>query len=476
MLTKLKHFFFEHKRSAAAPIISLHSAGHAVWTPRNYASLAKEGFAGNPIGYRAIRMISEAAASIPLLAYTGETEAMEHPALKLLGRPNPGQPGREFFEMLYGFLLVAGNAYVEKVEIDGNLRELFALRPDRMKAIASANGWPEGFEYSVGGQSVRFPREHILHVKLFNPLNDHYGMSPLEAAQRPIDTHNAAAAWNKAMLDNSARPSGALVYAAADGHLTTDQFERLKRELETSYQGAANAGRPMVLEGGLDWKEMGFSPKEMEFIEAKNAAAREIALAFGVPPMLLGIPGDNTFANYAEANRSFWRQTIVPLAGRVAEALSGFLSVEFEGLRLVHDLDQVEALSLDRDALWSRVDKASFLTGDEKRAAVGYGPLGANSEWRRGSVPYSPFATRLNSQGQSSNANPPGEKPAGAAVIGLLRHGCVRGLCQPVRRARCRRRCDAAGSLCAIAERRAHCAHAVPARSGGTRRHLARDA
>jgi HK97 family phage portal protein len=377
MLNRLRNLFApEQKRSAAAPIISLHVAGRPVWTPRNYAALAAAGFAGNPIGYRAVRMIAEAAASIPWLAYVGETEAVGHPLLKLLARPNGGQPGREFFEMLYGFLLVSGNAYVEKVDVEGTPRELFALRPDRMKAIASDNGWAESYEYAVNGQSVRFDKGGVLHVKLFNPLNDHYGLSPLEAAQRAIDTHNAAAAWNKSMLDNSARPSGALVYAAGDGHLTADQFERLKRELESSYQGGGNAGRPMVLEGGLDWKEMGFSPKDMEFIEAKNAAAREIALAFGVPPMLLGIPGDNTFANYAEANRTFWRQTVVPLAGRMAEALTGFFAANYEeGLRLATDLDQVEAMSADREALWARVEKASFLTADEKRAAVGYGPM-----------------------------------------------------------------------------------------------------
>ena len=379
MFQKLKQFFApEQKRSAAAPIIAWTSAGRPVWTPCNYAALAAEGFAGNPIGYRAVRMIAEAASSIPWLAYVDGTEVTDHPALGLLARPNPGQPGREFLEMLVGFLLVAGNAYAEVVEIDGAPRELYALRPDRMKAIASANGWPDGYEYSVNGQSVRYPRQRILHLKLFNPLNDLYGMSPLEAARRLIDTHNAAAAWNKAMLDNSARPSGALVYTASDGHLTTDQFERLKRELEASYQGAANAGRPMVLEGRLDWKQMGYSPSEMQFIEAKNAAAREIALAFGVPPMLLGIPGDNTFSNYAEANRTFWRQTVLPLASRIAEALTGFLATSFQGLRLTQDLDQVEALAQDRDALWSRLEKASFLSEDEKRAAVGYGPKAAN--------------------------------------------------------------------------------------------------
>ncbi|MCB1431090.1 MAG: phage portal protein [Alphaproteobacteria bacterium] len=373
MFEVLKSLFVtEQKQSVTAPLIAIHGAGRAQWTPRNYAALAREGFASNAIGYRAVRMIAEAAASIPWLAYEGEVEASDHPLLQLFSKPNPGQPGREFFEMLYGFLMVAGNAYVEKVEIDGVPRELYALRPDRVKAIASANGWPEAYEYSVSGQSVRLPRENVLHLKLFNPLNDHYGMSPLEAAQRPIDTHNAAAAWNKAMLDNAARPSGALVYAAGDGLLTSEQFDRLKAELENSYQGAANAGRPMVLEGGLDWKQMGYSPREMDFIEAKNAAAREIALAFGVPPMLLGIPGDNTFSNYAEANRTFWRQTVLPMAGRVAEALTGFLGRG--AVRLDHDLDQVEAMAPDREALWARLEKASFLTEDEKRTAVGYGP------------------------------------------------------------------------------------------------------
>jgi len=374
MFDRVKRFFStETKRSATAPLIALHQAGRPQWTPRNYAALAQEGFASNAIGYRAVRMIAEAAASLPWLLYDGDREIDAHPLLELLKKPNPGQPGREFGEQLYGFLLVAGNAYVEKVEIDGAPRELHALRPDRVKAVASTNGWAEGYDYSVNGQSVRLPRENVLQLRLFNPLNDHYGMSPLEAAQRAIDTHNAASGWNKAMLDNSARPSGALVYAAADGHLTTEQFERLKKELEESYQGAANAGRPMVLEGGLDWKEMGYSPKDMEYSAAKDGAAREIALAFGVPPMLLGIPGDNTFANFMEANRSFWRQTVLPMASRVGEAMTGFLCAG--NLRLAHDLDQVEALSADREALWARVGKAEFLTDDEKRAAVGYGAM-----------------------------------------------------------------------------------------------------
>ena len=97
----------------------------------------------------------------------------------------------------------------------------------------------------------------ILQLALFNPVDDYYGLSPLEAAATAVDTHNAAATWNKALLDNAARPSGALVYAGPDGLILADQqFERLKKELELQYQGSANAGRPLLLEGGLDWKPM----------------------------------------------------------------------------------------------------------------------------------------------------------------------------------------------------------------------------
>ena len=201
-------------------------------------------------------------------------------------------------------------------------------------------------------------------MALFHPLNDHYGMSPLEPAGAGIDLRNAAGAWNKALLDNSACPSGALVYTAKDGQLAPEQYERLKSELEESFQGARNAGRPLLLEGGLDWKAMAFSPKDMDFIAAKHNAAREVALALGVPPpMLLGIPGDNTYSNYAEANRTFWRQTVLPLVQRTAKALSAWLAPTFAGttwqayrrarLELRPDLDAVEALSTERQALWS---------------------------------------------------------------------------------------------------------------------------
>jgi HK97 family phage portal protein len=386
MLTRLKAFLAspETKASRTAKLFAVQGAGRARWTPRDYAALAREGYLTNAIVHRCVRLIAENAASCSFLIFDGAQEKEGHPLGALLTRPNARQDGAALFEAIYSHLLLAGNAYVEAVSLDGAVRELHALRPDRIKVVPGADGWAESYEYSVGESRVRFDQHGdvppILHLTFFHPLDDHYGLAPIEAAAVAVDTHNAAARWNKALLDNAARPSGALVYSGADGAILSEQqFDRLKRELADTYAGAANAGRPLLLEGGLDWKAMSLTPKDMDFLEAKHTAAREIALAFGVPPMLLGIPGDNTFANYQEANRVFWRQTVLPLAQRVGASLTQWLAPQFgESLRAVIDTDRIDALATDRTALWARVQAADFLTTDEKREAVGYAPLGEN--------------------------------------------------------------------------------------------------
>ncbi|MGB3488644.1 MAG: phage portal protein [Xanthobacteraceae bacterium] len=384
MLQRLKAYLRapEAKASRTAQVLAFESGGRARWTPRDYAALAREGYLGNAIVHRAVRLVAENAASCCHLVFEGAQEREAHPLGALLARPNPRQDGAAFLEALVSHLLLAGNAYIEAVALDDEVRELYALRPDRMKAVPGADGWAEAYEYSAGGRSVRFDQlssrvPPILHLTFFHPLDDHYGLAPLEAAAVAVDTHNAAARWNKALLDNAARPSGALIYSGPEGAVLNDaQFDRLKRELTDTYQGAANAGRPLLLEGGLDWKAMSLTPKDMDFLEAKHTAAREIALAFGVPPMLLGIPGDNTYANFAEANRVFWRQTVLPLATRIGTSLAQWLSPQFgAGVRLVIDTDRIEALASDRSALWERVTAAPFLTLNEKREAVGYAPV-----------------------------------------------------------------------------------------------------
>ncbi len=355
------------------------------WSGRNYQSLADEGYTKNVITHRAVRILAESAASIPLQLFRGDQKLNSHPLLDLLGRPNPAQGRTEFFETVFAHLNIAGNSYLELVMGgDGQPAELYALRPDRMKIIPGASGWPKAYIYGVSGQEHPFPVDPIsgtspiLHLKTFHPTDDYYGLSPLEAAAYSIDVHNAASSWNKALLDNSARPSGALVFEPKDGNsvLSREQFDRLKEEMEENFQGTRNARRPLLLEGGLKWQQMAFSPADMDFINAKHVSAREIALAFGVPPMVLSIPGDNTYSNYKEANRALWRSTLLPMMDKMISSLNYWLIPHFgDDLRLEYNLDAIPALSHDRQALWQRIGQANFLTLNEKRAAVGLGTI-----------------------------------------------------------------------------------------------------
>lgn len=346
------------------------------WSRRGYQSLVQLGFMRNPVAYRAIRLVAESAASVPLAVEgQGGGRLNRHPLLARLARPNARQSGGEWLETLFCHLLTSGNAYARAGLVGDGVGELQVLRPDRMRVLPDALGYPRAYEYAAGGRALELrldtrPVAEVLHLGLFHPLDDQYGFAPLEAAAEALDIHNAASGWNKALLDNAARPSGALI-AGGGQPLTDTQFRRLKGELESNFQGAQNAGRPLVLDGGLEWKPMALTPAEMDFLGLKEAAARDIALAFGVPPQLLGIPGDNTYASLAEANKALWRHTIVPLVKRVVDDLSFWLSPAFEGARLVPDFEHVEALSEDRAALWARVSAAAFLRDDEKRAMLG---------------------------------------------------------------------------------------------------------
>lgn len=373
----------EQKDHAAPSLLAVETPGRPVWSPTDAAALARHGYEANTVAFRCARLIAESAAAIPLVLRgdePGGPPLLAHPALRLLSQSNPTQSWQELYEALFGFLQTAGNAYLELVPgPDGSPAELHALRPDRIRVVPGADGWPAAYDYTVGRKTRRFQGapSRILHLKSFHPTNDHYGMSPLQAAARSVDIHNAASSWAKALLDNAARPSGAVVFKGADGQgrLTDLQYTRLREELESHHQGARNAGRPMLLEGGLDWKPMSLTPADMEFQKTKDSAARDIALAFGVPPMLLGLPGDNTYANYAEANRAFTRQTLLPLVGKTAARLGTWLSAHYaEPLTLSPDLDALPALASERETRWARITAADFLDQNEKRSLLGLPP------------------------------------------------------------------------------------------------------
>ena len=379
------------KASAVGAMIARLVLGQPVWPKRDQERLAREGYQQNPVVARAVDLIAGGVAGIRLDLVRGKGGAQDtldaHPLLELLANPNPEQDGTALLHAFVAHLVITGNGYLERTLEPGNVArldrmELYALRPDRVRVVPGPDGFLAGHEYHVGGARKRFiarPERGlrpILHLKRFHPTDDWYGLSALDPAAWAIDTHSAASAHNKALLENGATPTGAFVYTgneAMGGAMPPDMYERLNQVLEEQVQGAANAGKPLLLEGGIDWKQFGLNLEDMQFVESKALAAREIAFALGVPPLLMGLPGDNTYANYAEANRAFYRQTVIPYVEWIARALTQWFRPVLEGdLRLVPDLDNIPALEIEREQLWRKLDAATFLSPNEKREAVGY--------------------------------------------------------------------------------------------------------
>ena len=357
--------------------------GQAVWSNRNYANFAEEAYQKNVIANQAVQMIAKGISSIAIRAYDSDVcDARDHALCCILRKPNPMQDKTAFFEMCASYYLLSGNVFIHTVQTgeDALPRELYVLRPDRVKVIAGTYSLPRAYVYQVNHKETVFPvhsvsgESAILHIKHFNPLNDWYGTSPAQAASYSIDQHNQAAAWNQSLLQNGARPSGALVMSTGDGNtrLSEDQFWRLKNQVDEQFSGAHNAGRPLLLEGGLEWKEMSLNPRDMDFLNIKNSSARDIALAFGVPPQLLGIPGDNTYSNLAEARIALWEHTIIPLAQHFYTQLQQWLNPRFgSNIELKLDLDSISALAPKREAAWRRINEATFLSDTEKRTMLG---------------------------------------------------------------------------------------------------------
>lgn len=336
---------------------------------RSYDVQFDEVYRRNPVGQRAVRLVAGMLGALPVYALEGDEKAARMVASDGL------------LEAIAANLLLHGNAYAQLIcGDDGTPAELCLLRPERVSVVADERGWPTAYLYRVAGRSMRVERSDALgrrqvaHLKSLHPRDDHYGMGCLEAACPAATVHNGASRWNKALLDNAARPSGALVYDPADGStLSGDQFTRLKDELAAEFSGSGNAGRPLLLEGGLKWQALSMSPADMDFVALKEGAARDIALAFGVPPVLVGLPGDATYANAREAGRALYRQTILPMASRILSGLGAMLGDWLGPVTLAVDTDQLSELAEDRAKLWEQVGAAGFLSDSEKRELLGFG-------------------------------------------------------------------------------------------------------
>lgn len=362
----------------------------------NFKAYAREGYQENAIVYRCVNEIANGAASIPFKVFQGDMELEQHPLVSLLNRPNPMQAGVEYFQALYSFLLLSGNSYALASAVNQVPTELHLLRPDRIEIEPSDTSIPKSYQYKLNGTVVaRYEADpvsgqsEVKHFKMWNPLDDYLGLSPLMAAAVDLDQHNMIAKHNIGLLENGARPSGAIVFQPKDDSgnsmmLTDAQREQVQRDLEYRFSGQKNAGRPMLLEGDFDWKEMAMSPRDMDFLQNKHMAAKDIALCFGVPSQLIGIPDSQTYANVQEARLALYEETIIPLAKRVESDLNEWLAPSFgDNIRVEYDIEQIPAMTERRRRIYENVTNAvaqGILSRNEARERLGMEPIKGGDE------------------------------------------------------------------------------------------------
>ena len=369
-----------------------------VYPKDRYDQLAQEGYMQNAVAYRCVNEISNAASRVKINLFRGDQEIDSHPLLDLLNNPSPNFGQVEFFQAVYAYLLISGNSYILQNGPDtGEPQELYPLRPDRIRIQPAQMGnLPSAYNYMLGGKIVesyqvdrKTGQSKVKHIKLFNPLDDYYGLSPIMAASMDIDQHNLSNKHNVALLQNGARPSGAVVFkpkdeTGGDVQLTDSQRNQILSDLNQRFQGPNNAGRPLLLEGDFDWKSMGMSPKDMDFTSLKNFSARDIALVYGVPSQLVGVPDSQTYSNLAEARLALYTETVLPLMDRIQSDMNEWLTPQFgDDLKLHYDIDSIPAMAEQRRRVFESVTSGvqnGILTRNEAREQLGYDTMDGADE------------------------------------------------------------------------------------------------
>jgi len=347
--------------------------GQPYKSPRNY-NLYAQAYGANPYLYRAISYIADACAGISWSVYADETKKKKfdtHPGLDILRTPNPQTRQSALIKQMVSFYYIAGNSYLTTAGPKNGLpKELWTLRPDRM-TIVPGKSLVDSYIYRVGNNEKVFPAEVIMQWRAFNPFDDFLGLSPVAVAATIVDSMEAGEDWNLALKQNSGKPSGAIV---SKGQLSPQALAQIKKEIARTYSSARNAGRPLVLQGDVDWKQFSLSPMDVDWLNDKRQHSKEIALIIGVPPELLGDSANKTYSNYGEARKSFLMETALPTMDTLREELNAFLGARFD-CYYDYNKDDIEALQDNRDSLVTRVTtvwNAGLLSHGEARKELGY--------------------------------------------------------------------------------------------------------
>jgi HK97 family phage portal protein len=347
-----------------------------VWTPRDYERLAKVGYQQNADVYACVTLIARSAKQVPFFVLNKEGGTLvsnNHPLAKLLKKPNEFDTESDFKEQAISYLELSGNTYIERSggSEDEAPTFLYAHRPDRFKVVkGNRRTVVGGYQYTNGSSPINFQPWEILHLKLFNPVDDWYGQSPMEAAAYSIDNSNEAQAMYKKLLQKG-YPPGAIQIRGVD--YTDIQIADMKRGLKL-----ASEQNEILLLQDAEWKEIGFKPIDSAIFEARMQQKRDIAAVFGVPSGMIGDTQVKTYANSREERRSLYTEAVIPALTKLRDGLNTWLSPLFDGAWIEIDKDAIDALAEDRDVQATRVNtlySGGIIKRGEARDELGYEAL-----------------------------------------------------------------------------------------------------
>ena len=314
------------------------------WTTEKAIS---EGLKSSTYVYACIQLIARSAASVPWYAYrqkrNGDWQQIKrHPMELLIENPTPFHNRKDLIEGMVHHLYLGGNAVFTKVRAGGVPVELWQLPPDAIKVIPSKTDFIDHYLYEKDGVRQRFEQRDIMHNKFLDPANPYWGMAPLQAGARTVDSEVEAVRFQKVSLQNRAISDGIFTF---ESHLTRDQWEEARQMIRDQHQGFENARSPWVLGAGAKWQQMSLSPAELDFLNSRKFTREEICTIFNVPPPMIGVLENSTYNNIETARKIFWQDHLVPLLEDIKNCFNQSIAPEFgQGVILDYDLSNVEAL------------------------------------------------------------------------------------------------------------------------------------
>lgn len=305
-------------------------------------------------------------------------EIENHKLLDLLYKPNGSMTKTEFFELIFTHLELTGEffAWKERNGI-GVPIALWPLMPYKMKEkVNGREGRLEGWVYTNQGKRIPIDPEDIIHVKYTDPNNIWRGMGVVRAAAASIDTDAQAAEYNRRFFYNNGRIDAALV---TEQELSDESFERMKQQWNDIYGGTVNAHKTAILEGGLDYKPIAITQKEMDFLESRKFNRDQILALFRVSASILGISENINRANAEAAEFTFAKRVIRPKLERLTSTITENLAGDFDPKLLVSFTDPVPE-DKEFNLKSKEVGLNKWYTINEIRAENGDAPIPGGDE------------------------------------------------------------------------------------------------